>query len=173
MNVVYYDMQKDVRKLLDENLYLTISTCDNNGNPWVSNLYFSNTSDLTFYWYSPVASRHSKLIESNPNVALCIFNSTAVGDDVTALYIEASASVVTDKKEMAKALVLYGKKMIKTNFVTGKEVYTKFVNSLKDFEGNSPIRLYKAVPEKMWKLAPSEIYNDKYVDSRIEIKLSK
>ena len=166
-------MNKDEKKILDNNLYLTISTCDKKGNPWVSNLYFVYDKEYNFYWYSPVGSKHSQLIETNPNVALSVFNSTAVGDDVTALYIQAKASVVTDKKELAKGLLLYGKKMLKTNFVTGKEAYTKFVNSLKDFEGNSPIRLYKAVSEKMWKLAPSEIYNDKYVDSRIEIKLKK
>ena len=31
--------------------------------------------------------------------------------------------------------------------------------------------MYKAIPEKIWKLAPAEYYKDKYLDRKIEIKL--
>jgi uncharacterized protein YhbP (UPF0306 family) len=161
-------MINDISNILKSNLYLTVATSDQNS-PWISNIYFTYDNDYNFYWYSPKNSKHSIIIKENPNTALCIFNSTAVGDDVTAIYVKAKAYEVTDKKEITKGLLLYGQKMIRTKFVTGKKAYTVFINSLKDFEGNSPIRLYKAIPEKMWKLAPSEIYNDKYVDSRIEI----
>jgi hypothetical protein len=106
-------------------------------------------------------------------MAICIFDSTAVGDAVKALYIQAQAQVVTDIKEMAKGLILYGNKMLHTKFITGKEAYISFINSLKDFAGNSPIRLYKATVEKTWKLAPSELYKDKYLDSRIAVDLAK
>jgi uncharacterized protein YhbP (UPF0306 family) len=160
-------------KILSENLYITLSSCDIKGNPWISNLYYVYDKGFNFYWYSPRASKHSMLILNNPNVALCLFNSTAVGDDVSALYIQAKAYEITDKKELTKGLLLYGKKMLKTKFVTGKKAYIEFVNSFKDFEGVSPIRLYKAIPEKMWKLAPSEVFNNKYVDSRIELDFKK
>jgi len=112
------------------------------------------------------------MIKANPNVALCIFDSHEA-ENVEAIYIKGKACEVTDAKELAKGLLLYGKKMLDTKFVTGKKASIEFVNSLKDFEGQSPIRMYKAVPEKIWQLAPSQIYHDKYVDSRIEIPLSE
>lgn len=164
-------MNIELDEILNTNLYLTISTCDLEGMPWISNIYYVYDMNYNMYWYSPKDSRHSKLILKNSNVAVSIFNSTAVGDDVKAIYIQASAYEVSDTKEISKALILYGKKMIKTKFVNRKKAYLEFINSIKDFKGSSPIRLYKAVPTKIWKLGDSEIYNKKYVDRRIEIAI--
>jgi uncharacterized protein YhbP (UPF0306 family) len=161
-----------IKQILKENLYATLSTSTPEGSPWISNLYFSYDNDYNFYWYSPKDSVHSTMIKDNPNIALCVFDSHAT-DNVEAIYIKAKAYEVTDVKELAKGLLLYGKKMLDTKFVTGKKAYIEFINSLKDFEGQSPIRMYKAVPEKVWQLAPSQIYHDKYVDSRIEIPLTE
>ncbi|HAM37352.1 MAG: hypothetical protein US24_C0011G0005 [candidate division WS6 bacterium GW2011_GWC2_36_7] len=163
-------MDIKIKQILKDNLYATLSTSTPEGDPWISNIYFVYDSDYNFYWYSPKDSIHSKTIKDNPSVALCIFDSHEV-ENVEAIYIKGKACEVTDAKELAKGLLLYGKKMLDTKFVTGKKAYIEFVNNLKDFEGQSPIRMYKVIPEKMWKLAPSQIYHDKYVDSRIEIPL--
>lgn len=159
----------ELEKILSNNLYMTIASCNKDNMPWIANLYFVYDKDFNFYWYSPKESQHSKQINDNTNVALNIFNSTAIGDDVSAIYVKAKAYEVKNIKDIAAGLLLYGKKMLDTKFVTGKKSYTEFVNSFKDFEGQSPIRMYKAIPEKMWELAPSQIYKDKYVDSRAEI----
>ncbi len=47
----------------------------------------------------------------------------------------------------------------------------KFINQSNDFLGLSKLRMYKEIPEKFYKLAPSEMFNDKFVDSRIELNL--
>lgn len=47
----------------------------------------------------------------------------------------------------------------------------KFINQSDDFLGLSNLRMYKAVPEKFYKLAPSEMFNDKFIDSRIEVEM--
>ena len=62
--------------------------------------------------------------------------------------------------------------MIKTKFInkTGAE---RFMKQYKDFQGLSKLRMYKAIPEKFYKLAPSEMFNDKFIDSRIEVELKK
>lgn len=167
-------MRSDSRKaikIIKDNLYLTISVSSKNGEPWIANLYYAYDKDFNFYWYSPKNSLHSSLIRKNPRVAIAIFNSTATGDEVDAVYIKAKAFEITEKKELLKGLLCYGKKMLKSKFVNGKQAFGKFINQYKDFQGNSELRMYKAIPEKFWELAPSEIFNGKFVDGRLEISL--
>jgi len=157
-------------KILQENLYMTISVASKDGDPWIANLYYVYDKDYNFYWYSPKDSLHSKRIRENPVVALVIFNSTAVGNDVDAVYIKAKAYEITSKTELAKGMVLYAAKMIKTKFAN-KSSAARFIKQFKDFQGLSKLRMYKAVPEKFWKPAPVEMFNEKFVDSRIEVKM--
>ena len=160
-----------VRRIIEENLYLTISVCDKSGNPWIANLYYVVDNQYNFYWYSPKTALHSLTIRDNPNVAIAIFNSTAVGDDVDAVYIQAKAYEVTSKLELVAGLRIYAQKMIKTGFAESKQMAGRFMKQYQDFQGLSKLRMYKAVPERVWKMAPSEMYNDKFVDSRIEVDL--
>ena len=157
-------------KILQENLYMTISVSDKKGEPWIANLYYVYDRDYNFYWYSPKDSIHSQRIKENLKVALAIFNSTAVGSDVDAVYIKAKAYEVNDKKELIKSLTLYVAKMIKTKFAN-KSNAEKFIKQYIDFQGSSKLRLYKAIPEKFWKPAMAKIFNGKFVDSRIEVKV--
>ncbi len=61
--------------------------------------------------------------------------------------------------------------MIKTKFAN-KTSAERFIKQHGDFQGLSRLRLYKAVPEKFWKPSPTEIFNEKFVDSRIEVKMN-
>jgi len=162
-----------VQKILDENLYMTISVSNSNGNPWIANLFYVYDKNYTFYWYSPKNSRHSHIIRTNPDVALAIFDSTATGDDVDAVYIQANAYEVSSKSELLKGLTLYGKKLLGTHFIRSYKAIEMFIKRYQDFKGGSPLRMYKAVPKKVWKLAPSKAYHEKFVDSRIEVPLHK
>lgn len=157
------------KKIINENLYMTISVSNLKGEPWIANLYYAYDKNHTFYWYSPKNSVHSKLIARNPKIAIAIFNSTAVGDDVDAVYIKAKSYEITNKRDLLKGRLCYGKKMLKTKFVNGKSAFNRFVKQYKDFQGLSALRMYKAVPEKFYKLAPSEMFNEKFIDSRIEV----
>jgi hypothetical protein len=76
-----------------------------------------------------------------------------------------------DPKLLNHELAIYGKKMIGSGFAHSKVQVQRFLKQYKDFQGLSKLRMYKAVPEKIWKLAPSEMFNDKFVDSRIEVNL--
>ncbi|PWU24078.1 hypothetical protein C5B42_00690 [Candidatus Cerribacteria bacterium 'Amazon FNV 2010 28 9'] len=163
-------LKTKVDKILEENLYMTISVASKGGEPWIANLYYVYDGDYNFYWYSPKDSLHSQRIKENPTVALAIFNSTAIGDDVDAVYVKAKAVEITDKKELVKGMVLYAKKMIKTKFAN-KANADKFIKQYGDFQGLSKLRMYKAVPEKFWKPAPVEMFNEKFVDSRVEVKM--
>lgn len=164
------NLKEKTDKILQENLYLTISVATKNGVPWIANLYYAYDENYTFYWYSLKNSLHSKTIRENPSVALAIFNSTAVGENVDALYIKAKAYEIDSKTEIIKGLVLYAAKMIKTKFAN-KLSATRFIKQYKDFEGLSKLRMYKAVSEKFWKPATAEIFNGKFTDSRVEVMM--
>ncbi|MBD3280603.1 hypothetical protein GF389_03710 [Candidatus Dojkabacteria bacterium] len=164
------DKEKAI-KIISDNLYTTVSVKDEEDTPWIANLYFVHDSKFNIYWYSPKNSRHSRAIEKNPTVAFAFFDSTATGDDVDAVYMQAKAYVITDMKELLHGMMEYGKKMLRTKFVNSKQAMEKFAKQYTDFKGDSPLRMYKATPTKIWKLAPSDVYNDKYVDSRIEINI--
>ncbi len=159
-----------VDQILQENLYLTISVTSKNGDPWIANLYYVFDKDYNFFWYSPKDSLHSQRIRENSVVALAIFDSTAVGDDVDAVYIKANAYEITSKTELAKGMVLYAAKMIKTKFANKSSAH-RFIKQYKDFQGLSKLRMYKAIPEKFWKPAPIEMFNEKFLDSRLEVKM--
>ena len=160
------------KAIIRNNLYMTISVSSRNGFPWIANIYFAYDKNYNFYWYSPKDSRHSRMLQTNPKIAIAIFDSTAVGDDVDAVYIEAIAYEIVKGKELITGIMTYGKKMLQTKFVNSKQAYEKFISSTKDFKKKSPLRMYKAIPLRLWKLAPSQNYNDKFVDSRIEIGLA-
>lgn len=166
------NLKDKIDKILQNNLYMTISVASKSGEPWIANLYYVYDKDYNFYWYSPKDSLHSQRIRENPSVAVAIFDSRAVGDDVDAVYIQAKAYEIKNKVELIKGLFLYAGKMIKTKFAN-KTNADRFIKQYKDFEGLSKLRMYKTVPEKFYKLAPSEIFNDKFIDSRIEVKMKQ
>ena len=146
---------------------MTLSVSGKAGEPWIANVFFAYDKKLNLYLYSSKETKHSSYIKENPNVALAIFNSTAVGDEVDAVYIKATASEVSSKSELLHGLHTYGSKMLKTGFIKQGNVYERFVNGISDFLGESVLRMYKATPQEIYKLAPSQIINDKFVDSRI------
>lgn len=74
------------------------------------------------------------------------------------------------KLELIKGLVLYAGKMMKTRFAN-KASAKRFIKQYRDFQGLSKLRMYKAIPEKFWKLAPAEMFNKKFIDSRVEVKM--
>ncbi len=167
------DNNSKAKKIIEDNLYMTISVSTTKGDPWIANLFFACDVQYNFFWYSNPKSLHSQYLQNNPQAAIAIFNSTAIGDDVDAVYIKASITEVTDTQELLHGLKTYANKMLKTGFSNTTAQVTKFINSYKDFQGDSRVRLYKATPIMVWKLAPSETFNDKYVDSRIEVKLNE
>jgi len=62
--------------------------------------------------------------------------------------------------------------MMKCKYIPNKREFSKYIRSLADFEGNSPLRFYKAIPEKIWLLGESDLYNGKFVDKRVKVNLS-
>lgn len=161
------------KKVLDENLYMTISVSDLTGNPWIANVFYVYDKDLHFYWYSSKETKHSSLIRENPKTAISIFNSTAVGDDVDAVYIEATTVEVDSIVEVGRVLPPFAAKLLRSKIVSDNKVLSSFVEKVGDFVGDSRLRLYRATPTRIYRLADVEMYKDKFIDSRVPIDLGK
>lgn len=123
--------------ILSSSRYLTVSTVDSEGKPWASPVWYVRDSDGNYYWWSPVASQHSKNIETNSDVYLTIFNSQLPEGEGVGLYIRATAQAVPND-ELERIVELY-------NTTTHQ-----FKMSRENCSGNAPTRLYKAVPSRMW-----------------------
>lgn len=78
----------------------------------------------------------------------------------------------TSEEELKHILKVYAKKMYETRCVDTKKEADEFQERYEEFLNNSELRFYKAVPIKIYKLAPSKMYNGKYLDSRVEVELN-
>jgi uncharacterized protein YhbP (UPF0306 family) len=168
MNLSEY---QKVKNIIEENLYMTISVSSLSGEPWVANLFYAYDEEYNFYWYSQNNSTHSQKIRENSKVAISVFNSTKVGQEVDAVYLSAYALEVSEKKELKKVLSVYSGKLLQTGFVKNEKEKVDFELKVNDFLPDSEFRFYKASPIKIWKLGPSETIEGKYLDKRIEVNI--
>jgi uncharacterized protein YhbP (UPF0306 family) len=65
------------KSIIANNIYCTLSTCSDDGYPWVSPVFFAYDEKLRLYWSSAVVAKHSQnLYENNGRAAIAIFNSS-------------------------------------------------------------------------------------------------
>lgn len=126
------------RHVLETIQYATIATADNQGNPWNSPVFCAHDDRRRIYWSSHPDSVHSKNIQNSGKVFIVMYNSRAGEGEGLGLYMEAVVEVVVDKKEIASALELLGKRR-------GKP----FTHPEK-FSDNGSQRIYRATPLKWW-----------------------
>lgn len=156
-------------RILKETRYLSLATVNDNGTPWISTLFTCYDKKLTFIWQSKTESKHTKNIQQNKNVAINLYWVGPGEDNVDGLYIEAEASEVTGLKAILYALKIFASKLLKSKFLT-QQGFKLFLSHPEDFFGDSPFRLYQAVPTTIHKFVPLENWKDKYVDGRIILK---
>lgn len=160
------------KKIINDNLYMTISVCDLGSNPWTSNLFYCFDKKYNFYWYSSKDSRHSRILTENPKTSVSIFNSLAIGKDVSAIYMEGKSNEITSRSDILKILPTYMNRMIKKEIVQIGSLGEQFVKNAGDFLNDSPLRMYKFTPDKIWTLNEPTLYKDKFIDSKIEVNLT-
>lgn len=158
--------RSEVLKILNKNLYMTISTVSNEGLPWVTPVFFAQNKELDLYWYSHKSSEHSSNINNNELIAITVFDSTKEGDDIKAVYMKAISKELKSKEEIINGLKIYSEKLLKRNILKNRRQANDFSKLYFDFKGRSPLRMYRATPYEISILAPSKIYNGHYVDRR-------
>ncbi len=151
---------KRAREIINEVIYITLATVTPEGKAWNSPLFSACDEKFNFYWSSHPDSQHSINIAHNGDVFVIIYNSLAREGEGDGVYIQAKASQVTSREEIAKALRLLGARR-------GKP----FNYPDKFIEG--PQRIYKAEPQKMWiNDAQKDADGDFIKDYRIELSLT-
>lgn len=152
------DLTERAKKVISKILYITIASVSKNGEPWNSPVYSAFDEVYNFFWASDQNGQHSQNIRANNNVFLVIYDSTVPAGTGFGVYFKAKAYELTDEKEMKHAAkYLYKREGRKPR-------------SIKEFQGDYPRRLYKAVPEKVWVNGDGDV-NGNFIDIRIPINL--
>jgi uncharacterized protein YhbP (UPF0306 family) len=85
------DNAAKARRMIDENLYMTLGTADADGRPWATPVYFAHAEYREFLWISAPEARHSRNIAQRPQVGIVIFDSQVPINTGQAVYVEAQA----------------------------------------------------------------------------------
>lgn len=154
--------EAQAKKIITDNIYMTIATASPDGKPWISPVFFAYDDVYNLYWVSDRNSRHSNLIRENNKVAIVIFDSSAPEGEGDGVYFEARVVELNNTQEIKKGMLILSAR------VTQEEFRIKKVGEVSK-EG--AWRIYKAIPQKISKLKEGEYVNEQYVDRRIEIDL--
>ncbi len=77
------------------------------GQPWVCSVWFAADEDLNVYWFSSITRRHSGEVIKNKKVAAAIVLPQTPEDIPRGLQLQGEAKLLTDQKEIDKAISLY------------------------------------------------------------------
>ncbi len=90
------DLERIVRTIVDENLYMVLGTADEVGAPWVSPVFYAADACRDFYWVSSPEVTHSRNLARRPQASIVVFDSrAAVGTGgARAVYMTATAAEV-------------------------------------------------------------------------------
>jgi nitroimidazol reductase NimA-like FMN-containing flavoprotein (pyridoxamine 5'-phosphate oxidase superfamily) len=83
------------RELIDRNLYMVLGTAGEDGQPWVTPVYYSAEGHKNFYWVSSPEAMHSRNIAARPEVGIVIFDSQTPIGTAQAVYMSGVAEEVT------------------------------------------------------------------------------
>lgn len=134
-----------VRSIIDAHVFMTMSTADAAGRPWVSPVFFATEDYVDFYWLSAPDAQHSVNLAERPQLTIVIFNSQTRPNQARAqaVYLSAEATQVTDP-DVDRALSIYpGPPSRGARPFTADEVRPP-----------NPLRLYRARATQHWILCP-------------------
>jgi hypothetical protein len=153
---------KKAQKLLKEINYITISTVDENCNPWNSPINCAYDDDFNFYWKSPVDCQHSKNIVTNGKIFFVLFDSRVPIDNGLGIYFKGKAIQLEEDNidEIQKGNNLIAAKVGKIGSLAMRFIKT------------SPRHVYKAVPDDIW-INTIKIVNFENIDGRVKITLEQ
>ena len=132
-------------EILAANKYMTLSTADAAGRPWVSPVWFAYAGD-ELYWVSYPHRRHSRNIADRPEVAIVVFDSTVPIGGAQAVYMEATAAMV-DGADREPVIQVFSARSMEH----GAGPWT-----LTDVEVPDGLRLYAAKVTQRWVLGEGD-----------------
>jgi pyridoxine/pyridoxamine 5'-phosphate oxidase len=140
------NLDATARRLVDEAMYMTLATADDEGRPWASPLWFAASGYREFLWVSKPDARHSRNLAAQPEVAIVIFDSTVRIGAAEAVYIEAIAQEVPGP-ELERAIATYSA----SSTAAGAREWTTV-----DVTAPAALRLYRATASAWFVLGPND-----------------
>ena len=153
---------EQVRRIINSNIYCTLSTCSGDCIPWVSPVFFAFDGALNFYWSSAIASKHSQNLYLNAGrVAIAIFDSSPLVGPAEGVYFSGTASEVQSREDAAAALErLLARARRKHN------------RTAADYLGDSPRRIYQFQPQEVWVTGERIPFGNQLVDTKVYVSLA-
>ncbi len=98
---------------MDSNRLMSLSAVDNQGNPWIATVYFTQDENLCLYFLSHPTSRHCKDIAENEKVACAIANSNQVPNDKkTGIQLRGNAEKLSGERDTGNVIELWNSKFV-------------------------------------------------------------
>lgn len=139
------DPHEAARAVIDANRYMTLGTADEDGEPWVSPVWFATSDRREFFWVSSPEARHSRNIAARPQLSIVIFDSQVLPGSAEAVYMSAVAGqVVDDLDENLEIFNAVGQ-------AQGLRPWTR-----DDVQPPAKHRLYRAVASEQFVLDPRD-----------------
>jgi hypothetical protein len=149
------DNAATARAIIDSNRYMTLSTADAGGLPWVSPVWFATVDHRRFFWVSDPETRHSRNLASRPQLAIVIFDSTVVPGSAAPVYMSAVAEELTGS-ELEEGMGIFAQ----VSEAQGLSVWT-----LAHVQPPARHRLYRATASEHFVLADDR-------DERVPVNLT-
>ena len=96
------DVEKIIRENIDRTVHMSLATVRDN-KPWVCEVHFAYDEQLNLYWLSKTSRRHSQEIADNAHVAGNIIDNYPLGAQVTGIYFEGTAKLLSPGEEQQAA----------------------------------------------------------------------
>jgi Pyridoxamine 5'-phosphate oxidase len=142
------DLGAVAKTIIDSDMYMTLGTANETGQPWDSPVYFSWADYREFYWISSPEARHSRNIAVRPQISIVIFNSHVPVGKGQAVYMSAVAEELAGI-DFDRGLVIYNGR-----FSDPAEHGVRIIES-KGLQESAVYRLYRATASEHWVLDPT------------------
>jgi pyridoxine/pyridoxamine 5'-phosphate oxidase len=140
------DANAAARAVIDSNSYLTLSTADESGRPWVSPVWFAHSGYREFFWVSSPDAQHSRNLAARPEVSIVIFDSQVSPADAEAVYLSARAEQLSGD-ELESGVEVFSQGSVSD----GLPAYSR-----DDVQEPANLRLYRAVATDYFALDRSQ-----------------
>lgn len=144
--------------IIDTIRYITIASVSPDDLPHNTPVFAAHDAKYNFYFGTHKDSQKARNILANPNIFVVIYDSTVFAGEGLGLYLQATATPVTDPTEIAAGhKLLWDRRDVP---------YWK----LEEFAEPTPLVMFKVTPTKAW-LNGGSRKNGHYIDIREEISL--
>lgn len=124
--------QQRAKRLIDENLHMTIATRNSAGAPWCRRVFYAPDEAYDLYWISAKTARHSENIRSNPSLSIMIYEISQQND---AAYIAGQAVELRELGEVERAAEILRRRQPPDRSV---------IDDPSALVGDGPRRIYRA-----------------------------